>query len=875
MQKILSNRKTKYYLIYTLIFAVCCAVAFSFIFGEGKTLIYNKDGWHQYLKSQIYYSNYLKELFNNIFVNHVFELPEWSFSIGEGNDILGTFHCYLMGDPIALLSVFFNENNMYIFYNFSIILRLYLSGIAFSEFCFYHKQKNMFAVMGAAIAYTFCFWSMFNSVRHLHFLNPMIIFPFLIMSVDRLIDEDKCNMFAFMVFAMAVVNFYFFAIFVILVVVYVAIRLLVKYKTDIKSIAKTVGKLFVYSIAGVLMAAVIILPMLFFFTDDFRLSVETELHLLYPINYYKKLPSMFLSVSREYWMCIGLASPVLIGLFSLLKRGKKNTLLFVLAAVSVVFIITPIFGQATNGFRYVTNKWSFSLALLYCYILANEWEHFKENRLFISILYMVVLAGCVVLSRGYNMTIPLLLGLVFLVLIWVDKLKVQSANVLMILLISICVCFNAAWLYSPLGNNYAEVATFIEEDANIINIGESSVISKYKSELGDDFYRYSGSNLTLNSSLLFDNYSTDLYWSLTNKYVSRYRNDIGLTEYSLSNYYEYDKRSTFYTLANVRYYVSDNEYDVPYNFEYYKTLDGYDFYINNSELPFGYTYDDYILYEDWSKLNAVEKEEILWSKIVLDSEDLEYKSINLSETVNIPFEIIESSGIEIDGNKYTVKEKDSTLTLKLSDEINGELFLLINGLDYSDGKSWLQDPATQTNIYVSSSTGKSSSIHYASEDDKYQHGRDTFAAYLGYGDGDIVDTITISFADKGTYSIEGLEIVVLSMDKYTESINKLSIDHLENVEFLSDIVKGSISLEKEKYLVVSIPCAKGWKAYIDGNKTEIINANGAYMSVLVPEGDHEIEFRYETPYLRLGLGISLISALGFVGYIIYKKKKVC
>ena len=118
MQKILSNKRFKYYLFYTIIFAVCCAIAFSFIFGEGKTLIYNKDGWHQYLKSQIYFSNYLKELFHNIFVNHVFDIPEWSFSIGEGNDILGTFHCYLMGDPIALLSIFFNEENMYIFYNF-------------------------------------------------------------------------------------------------------------------------------------------------------------------------------------------------------------------------------------------------------------------------------------------------------------------------------------------------------------------------------------------------------------------------------------------------------------------------------------------------------------------------------------------------------------------------------------------------------------------------------------------------------------------------------------------------------------------------------------------------------------------------------------
>ena len=219
-----------------------------------------------------------------------------------------------------------------------------------------------------------------------------------------------------------------------------------------------------------------------------------------------------------------------------------------------------------------------------------------------------------------------------------------------------------------------------------------------------------------------------------------------------------------------------------------------------------------------------------------------------------------------------VQEEGGTVTLSLKDEVNGELFFLMNGLNYSDGKSWLQDPATSTNISVETSLGKISSIHYASDNDKYQHGRDTFAANLGLVDNQKVDTITISFADKGTYVIDDIKVVSLSMDKYSESMKNIGEDHLEDVVFSIDKVEGNISLDQDKYLVVSIPCAKGWKAYIDGEKTEIINANGAYIGIFVPEGQHFIEFKYQTPYLRLGLAISLLSTVAFVGFVVYKKK---
>lgn len=78
--------------------------------------------------------------------------------------------------------------------------------------------------------------------------------------------------------------------------------------------------------------------------------------------------------------------------------------------------------------------------------------------------------------------------------------------------------------------------------------------------------------------------------------------------------------------------------------------------------------------------------------------------------------------------------------------------------------------------------------------------------------------------------------------------------------------RSKIRLEKENLVFYSVPYDKGWSAYVDGKKTDIIKANIGFMAVHVPEGDHEIRFRYETPGLKTGAAVSGISLLVLAGY---------
>ena len=64
----------------------------------------------------------------------------------------------------------------------------------------------------------------------------------------------------------------------------------------------------------------------------------------------------------------------------------------------------------------------------------------------------------------------------------------------------------------------------------------------------------------------------------------------------------------------------------------------------------------------------------------------------------------------------------------------------------------------------------------------------------------------------------------------------------------------------------SIPYDKGWTAYVNGAEVHIEKVNVGFMAVAVDSGVSEIEFRYETPGLKLGIIITAASAIILIVY---------
>ena len=69
----------------------------------------------------------------------------------------------------------------------------------------------------------------------------------------------------------------------------------------------------------------------------------------------------------------------------------------------------------------------------------------------------------------------------------------------------------------------------------------------------------------------------------------------------------------------------------------------------------------------------------------------------------------------------------------------------------------------------------------------------------------------------------------------------------------------------------------GWKAYIDGKASEILQVNYTLRGLVVPEGDHEIKFKFEPQVVQTGSLITLSSSILFVlvviGLLFFQYKK--
>jgi uncharacterized membrane protein YfhO len=74
-------------------------------------------------------------------------------------------------------------------------------------------------------------------------------------------------------------------------------------------------------------------------------------------------------------------------------------------------------------------------------------------------------------------------------------------------------------------------------------------------------------------------------------------------------------------------------------------------------------------------------------------------------------------------------------------------------------------------------------------------------------------------------------------------------------------------------LCFSIPYSKGWTAFVNGKKTELLRANTMYMALPLKAGDYEIVLKYRTPGLTLGILISLLAVLLFIGIVRKNNKK--
>lgn len=881
---------------YTLLFALLFGASFAPFFVQGNSFIWEGDGWAQHYKALIYFGRWLRDIARGLLYQHQLIIPQWSFHIGLGSDIITTLHYYVVGDPLNLLAVFVPTRYTWVLYHGLIVLRFYLAGLAFAAYCSCMGQKNRFALLAGSFVYVFCGFALRAGITHPYFMNPMIYLPLLLVGVERVLRRNRPGLFLVMVFVCSVSNFYFLYMLAILAALYTVFRLFMLCDAaHIREAFFTYLKLIGYAGIGALMSAVLLLPVLLRFFTDSRVGTGYAYAAVYPLAYYREVLTSFVSYHRVgAWTWLGYSSVALLALFLLFTRRKQNTALKLGFVLLTLFVLLPAFGHMFNGFSYVANRWTWGYSLLVAYILVKMWDELLHLRakdmLRLLALLVVYSVACLGLyqseqnSAGPALLIALLVLLMLALLHRVAPGRgVQSAILVAVML---TVTVNGLIGNGPVGSDYASRFIPYTEMYPRLDQTEGNAI---RDAAGKDkaFFRYSApsNGFASNATLYNGMYSTQYYWSLSNPNLAELSEQLGLTSglnYRTAGFYS---RTAMEELASVKYFVTKKHRKVPYGYgkvgDYAKGDQIYTVYRNKTPLPLGYTYSGYLTQEKFDSMNAVQRQEALLQGVLLEREPEGYAQAqpNLSSQ-RMDYEIAGmSNNVTMEGNAFVVREQDGerkgTVKLTFQGLEHSETYLSFvelycRGADGDDTHSrYLKDnDGAAFGIVVRGKTREGAKvkqrIHYYSPEFNWYNDRHNYAVNMGYHD-EAMHSITIKLPKPGVYRFDQLAIFCQPMKNYTEQVEELRQDTLEQVHLETNQVSGTISLEQPKLLCLSIPYAAGWTAYVDGQETELLRANTMYMALPLTAGQHTVRLEYHTPRLLEGF---VISCVGFVALVV-------
>ena len=452
---------------------------------------------------------------------------------------------------------------------------------------------------------------------------------------------------------------------------------------------------------------------------------------------------------------------------------------------------------------------------------------------------------------------------------------------------------------------------------------QASDAAGMKTLIGNDrFYRYSGRNLANNFSLLHDVSNTQYYWSLSDGAIEQFFTETGQSNGMVHLYDNLDNRTMTDEIAGVRYQIRSDGSLLPFGYEKMEGLHydnrelfeekkddplpvfAFSIYENQYTLPLGFTCADYLSRETYDSLTIPERQEALMQGILLEEEGgkentlsalKELKGDTLSFTGRtLPNRARAEEGIEILQNDeagvcFEVRDTEKAVFLENTEETGGcETGVLFTGMDYAalpDASAEEQLRWTNTDPVEIKVTAKrdghtvsTKKVAYTLPDNPWKTGRTDFLSSCGYSDQPL-SKIRLKFSRPGIYSFRSLQVVCQPMEAYPAQAEALREYVMEETDLhelpgsgATDRITGKVTLPERRLLCLQIPRCRGMRAFVDGQETELLQADTMFSALLLEAGTHEIELRYRTPGLAAGAAVSVIAFVIFFAVLCRRSK---
>ena len=761
------------------------------------------------------------EVFRNNFYKTGNLVPNFLFELGAGQNVFN-FIYYGFLSPVILISYFLPFVNMtYYIIGASVVLYL-LTGILTEVFIKIHFGEKL--ALFAALFMLAAPGISFHFHRHIMFVWYL---PFLLISLiglDRFFEKGKAGLFIVSTFCIILTSYMFSVGCLVCLFVYAIYRILDENGSDFKLFLKKFFHTVFIFVIPILMAAFVLLPTMYTLFSNTR-----------PDSFNEKIVTLFVPAMEEYayrHYSMGITGGMIAATFGMLFCGTSKKSDRFLSAVLICLIIFPVITYAFNGFLYVRGKMLIPFTILYVFNFFKFLEKLKHNRINVKFVGYTVIIFSVALFAVNSLKYLYVYAFIIIEML----AMIFSRNKVKVMLVLMCVFVLGAVFKSNKAETYISFDYQAEMYHNEIEemLDNTDIKGFYRTNLS---YR-EGDNANRLYTRRHNN--TSLYSSTTNReYMDFYFNNTG-NNVKRPNLLEVAGASNelFHTFMGTRYIVSERDPGF-----FYDEID------DSGVLK---------LYENESCYPVVYKSRNLMSQDEFDKSGFPYSMMYLlSNTVvqNTDSKAVVPEISEIKVNTSYKFENEETVTYahKLSDEYLGKIMYI--SFDIHNEGEYLNDE----NISISldgceNLLSKHNWIYY--------NGNTTFQYVIPMENDTIID-VEIS---PGKFDIRNVRV-------YTSEIMYETYDEADNlvIDQKNSRINCSVEASKGEYLVTSIPFDKGFKAFVNGEETDIEEVNKAFLGLKLKDGKNDIVIEYTSPFLDVGIIISLIGLIMFLFELVGKK----
>lgn len=922
----------KLILTYTILFFILTIFIFAPYYFTNTSLIWQSDGIAQHYPALIQWQSDLK----NIIFHHTFP-SNWSWKLGLGADYYQTFSYYTLGDIFTYGIAFISKAHLLTYYNTMVIVRLYLAGLSCLIFIYHwFKRASNWQYQLATFTYVFSGYTAFATFEHPFFINPLIIFPLLILAMHYSLAHHKYLPLIFMSFWTIWNNFYFaFMLIIGLFIFWLGHHFQNKTWLNWHSHLKILGA----GVIGALLASPLFLPSIDAVLNSARSNsgLANGLH-IYPLYYYLALPGNLIANlnTPSFWLTGGFSAIGVMAIIFSLRRWHTYQSFNILWIISLIGCCIPVFAAILNGGSSPSNRWVFMLSLPISFMLFLMLNHLSEltNQDYIWFLIVGIIATASLfitsnfsLNSRYGMVIAIYF--VTLLILWFTQVVPGFKPIWLITIVLLNVFFITARNHTNntdpsktdlLPNNIVKQLTKQQREYPK-NKQEIFTRSYVDNQLNNATGIAPATNLTINSSLN----NVESYWSLQNGAVGK-----GLSALNINNANpnditgNLDSRNVLSNILGVsdRFENPDTITPNSYIADNNQIINGQMLTHSNDAYPLLYLIKNTVNQKFYDKLSATEKEAILADSVVTSTGKKQSSQFAKSVVTGGLRTDLTKSPTQIQHVSYTTHPEllSEGVYLSPSKALKGtELHLEISNLkfkpftfkqrqkadlaDYQYNQKQLERNPQQLanrqynpqayswNWYKKhiSSIGNGiggytiTSTYNDITNSFTQTGQTNLSFYnpqrnITLNLGQAVKTnqetfIPFTFSKAGHYSFD-VQIKGIPTDKRFDKVAQKIIKQAPKYKLTNNQVSTHIKVKKPQILATTIPYSHGWT--INSNNKPI-KLNSGFIGIPLKAGQNSITLTYHTPGMRMAKYLCLIGfiilLLTFIRHVLLFIKK--